>query len=139
MNLSIPFLKQRRTRLLARIDELQADVDKLRDERADLKDKLRETKGELAEVKKQKQIEEEVIQHQIRQHMEKLDLQFDRRCVEEDRKTQNEIAKVKDQYRDKLEKQLEKRGDEIRGMYKEILERLPNVNMEITEKRQTRK
>lgn len=138
MNLNIPFLTRRKKALLEKIGELSEEVDELREERADLKDELRETNGELKEVKKQKKIEEEVIQHQIRQHMEKLDLQFDRRCVEKDGETQKKIADVKDQYRDKLEKQLEKRGDEIRTMYKEILERLPNVNMEITESRKRR-
>lgn len=138
MNLNLPFLRRRRQKLLDKIETLTTEVDGLREERADLKDELRETRGELKEVKKQKKIEEEVIQHQIRQHMEKLDLKFDRRCVEEDRKQQTAIAKVKDEYRDKMEEELRTRGKEIREMYTEILARLPNVNMEITEQRKRR-
>ena len=42
-----------------------------------------------------------------------------------------EIAKVKDEYRDKVEEQLETRAKETKEMYNEILKRLPDVNVKL--------
>ena len=46
-------------------------------------------------------------------------------------KFQEEVAEVKDKYRDKLEGFLEKQKNDIKGMYDEILNRLPNVNVKL--------
>ena len=61
-------------------------------------------------------------------------MEADKRVASAEKKADERVAKVKDQYRDKLENQLEKRGNELKEMYKEILERLPNVNMAIKQK-----
>ena len=46
-----------------------------------------------------------------------------------EREKDSEIAKVKDDYRDKLEGRLEKEVVNMKEMYGQILERLPNINV----------
>jgi prolyl-tRNA synthetase len=41
---------------------------------------------------------------------------------------------VRDEYRDKTEAQLEKQVDQMKGMYSDILARLPNINVKMTGK-----
>jgi len=71
--------------------------------------------------------EEEDIKHLVKMTKEKQAIEAERKEMGREKEKLEEIAKVKDEYRDKLEKDLRDRGDEIKGMYGEILARLPNI------------
>ena len=124
-----------KTRLIKRIDALEGFIEKLRDEREALEDENFRLRKELKDVKHQKKIEEEDIKHMVRIKQEKLDIEHERRGVKQEGEKAKAIEAVKDTYRDKIEKGLEESRKEMRGMYSEILERLPNVNLELKGKR----
>lgn len=104
--------------------ELETEVSDLWKERGDLK-------KEVEYLKLQKKIETEDIKHMVKIKEEKMVVENERKQLERDREKDGEIAKVKDSYHDKVEKNLEKQLDNMKSMYGEILDRLPNVNVKL--------
>lgn len=99
---------------------IRSTLEKLEVERSDLK-------REVGDLKSQKKIEEQEIKHLVKIKDEKRDLEYQKREVEADGKRADEIAKVKDSYQNKVEKHLEKRNDELKEMYTEVLSIVPKV------------
>ncbi len=87
---------------------------------------------EVASLKLQAKIEEEDIKHMVKMTEEKDKLTLDKAIFEAEKKATEGIANVKDAYRDKVEKSLESEVEKMESMYSQILERLPNVNYELT-------
>lgn len=108
-------------------DELKTLIKGLEGERADLK-------REVEDLKSKKKIEEEQIKHLVKIKDEKREIEFKRKEMELEDKKNKEVAEVKDRYRDKLEENLVAQKDDIKSMYSEILERLPNINAKISGK-----
>jgi hypothetical protein len=92
------------------------------------KEKLKLTE-EVEKLKIDKKIADEDIRHMVKMKEGKLQLEFDKKAVEAEREKEAAIAKVKDEYRDKMEQRLIKEGENIKEMYTEILKRLPDVNV----------
>ena len=122
--------------LKTRVKELEGDHEKVLAEKLRLKEEVAELKiqkkQETEELKLAHKTAEEDIKHLVKLHDEKKVVEFERKSLELERKKDEEIAKVKDEYRDKMEKQLAEETKNIRGMYTEILARLPNVNVKMT-------
>ena len=102
---------------------------KLRSYIARLEKEKLELKSELEDLKLKKKIETEDIKHMVKMAKERNGIELEKAKTVMDRKAAEDIATVKDTYRDKTEKQLEKQLADMRGMYGEILERLPNYNI----------
>jgi len=124
-------LEERCTKLEVRCTNLLEISHKLEDENHTLK----VDNKKLAQTK---QMEEEMIAHKLKMREESVQLDADKRVSEAERTAAKEmdegIAEVKDTYRDKLENQLEKRGDEMKEIQIEILNRLPDVSLAIKQK-----
>lgn len=86
---------------------------------------------EAAKLKHEYKLADEDVRHMIRIKEEQLAVEQEKKAIELERKTQEEIAKAKDLYRDKLETHLNEQIKNIRGMYDEILKRLPDVNVRL--------
>jgi len=103
-----------------------------------LTDENAELTSENKKLKQTKQMGDEMIAHKLKMREEQVEIDANKRISDAEqkaeKKTITEVAKTKDEYRDKLENQLEKRGDELKDMYSEILARLPDVNLAITQK-----
>ena len=110
-------LEEERDSLKARIDELKKEV--------------RASKEELAEVKHKKKMEEENIKHMVKIKEEKLEIEYQKKVQTVEAQKAIEVAQVKDTYRDKMEVELNKQVDNMKEMYKEVLERLPNINAKL--------
>jgi phosphoglycolate phosphatase-like HAD superfamily hydrolase len=108
-----------------RIEKLQADCDKFFKERL-------EVKTELEDLKLKRKTEEEDIKHMVRMKEERMAVDLEKKTIELERQKDAAIAAVKDEYRDKLETQLTQRGDDLKTMYGQILERLPNITAKLT-------
>lgn len=104
-----------------RFDELERKCEALCLERVTLKEQVENLKIE-------KKTSEEDIKHMVKMKEERLDIEFQKKVMEVERLKQEDVAKVKDDYRDKLETNLVAQKDDIKTMYSEILERLPNIN-----------
>ena len=111
----------------AKVDAMEKELDGLRDERRKLKD-------EVEDLKSKRKVEDEQLKHLLKIKEEKMDLEYQKKEAALESRKQDEIAKVKDQYRDKLETELRTRGTELKEMYGQILARLPDVSMAITGK-----
>jgi len=107
-----------------RTTKLKNDIRTLEDERDTIVDENRKVKDELAELKQTKKMEDENIRHLVKIKEESLEIQHQK-------KTQDAIALVKDEYRDKQEALLNKQLDQGEKRYAEILARLPDVNVRL--------
>lgn len=99
-----------------------AQIERLKKERRSLKD-------QIADLKHEKKITEEDIKHMVRIREERIEVENEKKNLERDREKEQEIAKVKDEYRDKLEERLHKEVENMKEMYTQILQRLPTVEV----------
>ena len=99
-----------------------AQIERLKKERRELKD-------QIADLKHEKKITEEDIKHMVRIREERIEVENEKKNLERDREKEQEIAKVKDEYRDKLEERLHKEVENMKEMYTQILQRLPTVEV----------
>lgn len=106
--------------------ELQR-VNALSDERDELTEQVLELTRKVKELEQDRKIADEDIKHMVKMREERMELEFDKRVVAEEKKTATNIATVKDEYRDKMEIRLQTEVENIKEMYAQILERLPNV------------
>lgn len=119
-------------RLEERVEQLTDSVEALLTIRDELTDETSKLKAENKKLKITRTMEDEQIAHKLKMREETCDMNYNKKLIKKDEECANAIAAVKDTYRDKTEKQLEKRGDELKNMYGQILKRLPDVNMAIT-------
>jgi hypothetical protein len=103
-------------------DDLKADIKRLEKEKRDLKE-------DLADLKLKKKLEDEDIKHMVKINNERKEIELEKEKAKLERSKDAEIATVKDSYRDKTEAQLEKQLTGMSEMYAQILERLPNYNI----------
>lgn len=103
----------------------------LTQERNRLERQVADLEKDLETLKHKKKIEEEDIKHMVRLKEERQEVEFQKRVLEIEAEKAQEIAAVKDDYRNKLEVRLQTEVDNIKEMYGQILERLPDVNMRI--------
>ena len=108
-------------KLIEQISSLMKDKEELVEEVWDLKN---EVKG----LKMVKKAEEEDLRHKIRMKEEKNAIELEKEKVVLARAKDDEVLGIREEYRKKLEERLTKEVESIRGMYSEILARLPDVN-----------
>jgi len=111
--------------LEAQKEDLKTDVEYLASDRKKLKE-------EVSDLKLKKKMEEEDIKHMIKIDRERKDIEVEKEKLKLVGEKDAAIAKVKDEYRDKTEAQLEKQLGNMKDMYGEILARLPNYNVKHT-------
>lgn len=97
-----------------------------------LKRELLDKQIELDRVIERKKTEEQELKHMIRMKEERNELELEKAKQKIRTETDAEIAKVKDEYRDKLEKRLLEETKTIKSMYSEILARLPNISAKLS-------
>lgn len=93
-----------------------------------LEEMVADAKKELAETKHKTKLEKENIQHLTRLNKEKDDVKFLKREQELIGEKQSAIAKVKDEYQDKVVKMMGEEKEGLMKMYEQILQRLPDIN-----------
>jgi len=118
------FFTKRKERLTNIIAGLEGDRDRLRDQVATLET----TNKQLKSVRK---IADEDIKHMMKMKEEAMKLEQKQFEMTVQEKANNDIAAVKDNYRDKLEENLQKQIEDIKSMYKEVLARLPNISAKV--------
>lgn len=96
-----------------------------------LKNEARVAKEDLADLEHKKKMEDEDIKHMVKISKESQELEFKKKVMDVEAEKEQAIATVKDEYRDKMEKRLQTEVDNIKEMYSQILERLPNVTAKL--------
>lgn len=137
--------QQQINNLQAKIKGGEVEVDALADEKHDLKDKITAKEGEIHKLGKQidkiqsqKKIEieerehqkvmhEQKLEHQVKIKIEALEIMHDKKVVELDRQKNEEVAEIRDEYRDKIEKNLEDRITDLKTQTDKVMEFIPKV------------
>jgi len=105
-------------------NEYQTEKHVLTQQANDLRD-------EIATLKKSKEMEEREIKHLVRLEKEKNDVEF----LKKEEQIKAEYAKkemaLQKEYHEKAMQLIEKEHAQVKEIYQQIMERLPNVNMEI--------
>ncbi len=120
---------RRSAALVSQITALEATRDTLIDRNRMLEDQAYAAKIDLDRVKKNREIELDEIAHIGKMRDEASELDFKSRTMDIQRECDEKVADVKDEYRDKMEKQLGTERDNIKEMYVEVLGRLPKVSV----------
>lgn len=120
-----------RKNLADKIQAIETEKNDLLKQIWQLKDDKDKLGREIDTLKSKKKIEEEDIKHMIKIKEEAFEIQKQKYSMDNDKKRDDAIGKIKDEYRDKLENWLIQKGKESDQRFVEILARLPNVNMEI--------
>ncbi len=116
-----------------KFDELQQERDDLKAEVKALTKDRKELKADVEELKLKKKIEDEDIKHMVKMAEEANELKVKKAIMDAEAKKAQDVAQVKDAYRDKMEKFLVKQADDVKDMYSEILKRLPDVSVRFKE------
>lgn len=115
---------ERKASLIRQVESLEAERNKLRDERDN-------AQSELTKFQATKKMEEEEIKHGLKMEQERAKLEKLQHEAKVAKERDEAIGKVKDQYRDKMESELRAQIERANVMYKEILGRLPDVNVKL--------
>lgn len=96
-----------------------------------LKKQIRVLKDELESLKTTKKMEQREIEHLVKLKEEKLDIDHQKKNLELQGQFRQKEMEMQTTYHDKIMTQLEKAANEMKDVYTKIMERMPNVNMEI--------
>ena len=101
---------------------------------ASLKLEIKKLKEELETLKLQKKMEETEIKHLVKCKEEKADIEAERQKNLLTKTFNEKEMELQTKYHDKVMGVIESEHKKIQELYKEILGRLPDVNMTITKK-----
>jgi len=121
----------RRNEVQDKVNELKEERDSLKARVAELEKEVREKKNDLADVEAERKRADEDIKHMVKMKLEVHEINYEKRVVALVQEKDKEVAAIKDVYRDKLEEQLKTETKNIKEMYGQILERLPNINAKV--------
>ena len=108
-------------------DKKLKEIGNLDDKIIHLEKDKRKLQNDVDDIKAEKSRSEENIKHKVKIVMEKHDIELDKKKNELVIEKDKEIAKVKDEYRDKRESQLEMQSKEFKQMYDTVLDKLTTV------------
>jgi len=103
----------------------------LRSENDELIRKNRKLRDDLDTLSHEKKIAEEDIKHMVKLKEERLEIEHQKRLNDMVLEKSKDIATIKDEYRDKLEEFLQAQVKDMRKMYEQILNRLPDINVSL--------
>ena len=101
----------------------------------ELKAQIRTLKDELADLKTTKKMETREIEHLVKLKEKKLDIEYKEKELELQCQYKTEEMKMQREYHGKLVANIDVARTEMKEVYTGIMERLPNVNLEITKKK----
>ena len=111
--------------------KLVRKISNLEDQKTVLEDDKNKLQMELDRLGARYKTEEQELKHMIKMKEERAELELDREKLKLTQEKDEEVAKVKDQFRDKMEARLMTEGENIKEMYGQILERLPNISAKL--------
>jgi len=96
-----------------------------------LNEKIKELKLEREDILVKKSIEEQELKHLVKMKEEKQVIELEKEKIKLQHEHQKTTMDLQNTYHDKILKNIEESRIEMNNVYKEIMSRLPNVNMEI--------
>lgn len=105
------------------------DVQRLKDRINSLEDQLITKKEEIADLKHaMKKIDDEA-KHLIKMEKERLEIEKTKMEAQIDARVSDKIDQIREEYRDKVEKNLNSQVANVQTTFQAVLDRLPNVNV----------
>lgn len=92
-------------------------------------------KRELKELELKKIMEQREIEHLVKLKEEKLNIEHEKKQVQLQAEFQKKEMKMQTEYHNKIMQAIEVAGKEQQEIYKEIMKRLPNVNVRLGNKK----
>lgn len=112
-------------------EELEEAIDLLEAKNREIKELGADKAIQIKTMEHDRKVEIEDIKHMTKMAKERVELEKQQEIMKLTMKHAEQIADIKDGYRDKLEAQLKKETDNIKEMYTAILQRLPNLNAKL--------
>ena len=125
------FMKNVEKQLQDRCTRLEERNIELRNANDNLEEAWHSQKIEYDKLERLKKVEEEEVAHKIKMRDEQVGIEKDKAIGKAERDADKRVMQVELKYQGKLTEGLEKRNDELRTMYTEILARLPDVTVDI--------
>jgi hypothetical protein len=99
-----------------------------------LKKRIQELKDETKELELKKTMDEREIEHLVKLKEEKLNIEHQKKNLALQSEFKQKEMALQTTYHDKIMAKLENAAKEMKDVYTKIMERLPNVNMNIEKK-----
>lgn len=99
-----------------------------------LREDVRQLKDEIAELKTTKKMETREIEHLVKIKEEKLSIEHEKKRVELTTEYQKKEMEMQTQYHDKVVKQIVDFNKRQDVFFAGVMERLPNVNVQLGQK-----
>jgi len=111
--------------------ELQREIDGLEIEKTRLDLEVTRLTKLTKELALEKKISEEDIKHMVRLKEERMEVKAEKDTLEMQRKADERVMVIKLEYQGKVEDGLTKQLNEFHAMYDAVLNRLPDINVEL--------
>ena len=105
-----------------------------RKEVPELEKEIKKLKNDIEDLKQKKKREEEDIKHLVKIKQESLEIEHQKKELELKNDFKDKEMKLQKEFHENTLKTIEQAGQKMEGMTKEILNRLPNVNMSIRQR-----
>lgn len=119
------------TRLTTRSEKLNEQLDKYSEENESLIVERRNLKEEVEDLKLKKKIEQEDIEHLVKMKMERNEIKHEKKVSEADANAEKKIAEATKSFNDKLTEILKKQIEDGNDRFEQILNRLPDVQVNL--------
>lgn len=100
-------------------------------EKIALKKEIDGLKRNIAELEHKKSLEEREIEHLVKMKEEKIQIETEKKQLELQAEFDAKTMKLQSDYHEKVLKLLNDEHEKMQAIYKEIMTRLPNVNLAI--------
>lgn len=119
---------EKATKESVNILSLQKDISKLTEEKRVLKD-------DLADLKKAKELEKTEIEHLVALKEQRMELTIQQKEIKLEKEFQQKELALRQKGYEEMTANIKKAGEDMKHLYSEILQRLPNVNVEVKRNR----
>lgn len=116
------------------VKELLDEALGIKDGKAVLSKQVAALKDELEELKLKKRMEETEIKHLVKLKEEKQEVEFQKQKNELEKTFNTKEMALQTKYHEQVMGVIQKEHEKLQALYKEIIGRLPDVNMTITKK-----
>lgn len=113
------------------IKDLKNRMSELNESEKLKKKRISELEEQIEKLKLQKKIEEEDIKHMVKMKMEQLEIEHKKAMLDMEKEKEEIISRINDEYRNKIEAFLQNQVKDVKEMYSQILERLPDINLRL--------
>jgi chromosome segregation ATPase len=123
------FKSNREKALQSRIDDLTGEKERLEEKNDNLNSELLQHKRTMQEREDKIARDEKNLKHEIKLKEERMDLAHEKKRMELEAEHQKAIGALNLEFHKKTEGELRKAKEDLMGQYKQLMDRLPDINV----------